>query len=586
MFSVGDEGNKHMKKIKNTSWMLALLILAALALSSCTPAANPTAAPVEPAAPAAAPATSAPAAPAAAPTAVVLPTLGSEPVVAGKKILRVAYTREIDVLNAFTSQNLCDIEFTMVEGLVQNNDKGENIPILAKEIPTFANGGIVDNKDGTYDMTWNLQPGVKWHDGEAFTSKDVCFTWKFVSSEGSETYNSDDYRGIKDCKTPDDNTVVFHWDGLYGNYAGIFEAILPEHLLGKLSTAEIVQNEQYNRSPVGTGPFKFAEWKAGEYIRVVKNESYWRGADYPKVDEIVFSFIPDDNTRLNAIKTGDYNIGEILPLQVKEMKDNQNGTVKLIDSNSFMHFDPNVNSDRTKKLFGDVKVRQALYYAIDRKAIADQLMEGTVTVINSPLNPNSVWYNKGVKVYDYNVALAKQMLDEAGWVPGADGIRVKDGEKFSFTILNRAGKADRIAVAQVLQAQWKEIGVDVKFDTMESAAWTKQWRTGKWDAIVSGWFLPSDPSMTAIYSCGGSNNYTGLCDPKLDEAMKASDLNLDFDKRKPLIDQAQAILADDAFTLPIYAQVTPMYVSNNLTGFLGSGTNFGSYWNVFEWGLK
>jgi peptide/nickel transport system substrate-binding protein len=470
--------------------------------------------------------------------------------------------------------------------LVQNNDKGENIPILAKEIPTLANGGIVAKSDGSYDMTWHLQEGVKWHDGVPFTSKDVCFTSKFITSEGSETYNSDDYRGIKACNTPDDNTVVFTWDGLYANYAGLFEAILPEHLLGKLSTAEIVQNEQYNRSPIGTGPFKFAEWKSGEYIRVVKNDNYWRGAQYPKVDEIVFSFIPDDNTRLNALKTGDYNIGEILPLQVKEMKGNSNGTVKLIDSNSFMHFDFNANSDRTKKLFGDVKVRQALSHAVDRQAIADQLMEGTVTVINSPLNPNSVWYNKDVKGYAYDVALAKKMLDEAGWVPGADGIRVKDGQKFSFTLLNRAGKADRIAVAQVLQAQWKEIGVDVQFETMESAAWTKQWRTGQWDAIVSGWFLPSDPSMTAIYSCGGSNNYTGLCDPKLDEVMKNSDLNIDFDKRKPLIDQAQAILSEDAFTLPIYAQVTPMYLSNNLEGFLGSGTNFGSYWNVYEWGLK
>jgi peptide/nickel transport system substrate-binding protein len=178
------------------------------------------------------------------------------------------------------------------------------------------------------------------------------------------------------------------------------------------------------------------------------------------------------------------------------------------------------------------------------------------------------------------------MLDEAGWKVGSDGVREKDGVKFEFTILNRTGKQDRIAVAQVLQAQWKEIGVTVDFEALESAAWTNQWRTGEWDAIVSGWFLPSDPSMTAIYGCGGSNNYTGFCDPALDEVMKASDNNLDFDKRKPLIDQAQAMLAEDAFTLPIYAQVTPMWVSNQLTGFLGSGTNFGSYWNVFEWGLE
>ena len=132
----------------------------------------------------------------------------------------------------------------------------------------------------------------------------------------------------------------------------------------------------------------------------------------------------------------------------------------------------------------------------------------------------------------------------------------------------------------------KEIGIDVQFETLEAAAWTNQWRSGEWEAIVSGWFLPSDPSITAIYGCEGGNNLTGFCDPALDEMMKASDKNLDFAKRKPLLDQAQALLAENAFTLPIYAQVTPYYVDNDVTGFKGSGTNFGSFWNVYEWGLE
>ena len=91
------------------------------------------------------------------------------------------------------------------------------------------------------------------------------------------------------------------------------------------------------------------------------------------------------------------------------------------------------------------EVRQAIYHAIDRDAIAEQLMQGTVTVVNGPYNPNSVWVNKDVKVYNYDPDMAKQMLDAAGWVLGADGIRVKDGEKFSFTMMNRAGRQDRIA---------------------------------------------------------------------------------------------------------------------------------------------
>ncbi len=551
---------------------IAGLGAASATLAACAPKVIETVAPT--AAAGAAQATSAPAA------------TGAPAAAAAKKILRVAYTREVDVLNAFTSQMLCDIEFTMVEGLIQNDDKGQVIPILATDVPTLANGGIVANSDGTYDITWKLQPNVKWHDGEPFTSKDVAFTWKFVADPASQTYNSDDYRGIKEVQTPDDTTVVFKWDGLYGNYSNLFEAMLPEHLLGKLTVDQIVQNEQYNRSPIGTGPFKFAEWKSGEYIRVVKNDNYWRGDSYPEIDEIVFSFIPDDNTRLNALKTGEYNVGEILPVQVKDMQSDTNGKVVLINSNSFLHFDTSIVTDHGKMLFSDPNVRKAMFHAIDRNAIADQLMEGTVTVINTPYNPSSVWVNKNVTVYDYNVDQAKQLLDAAGWVPGSDGIRVKDGQKFSFVCLNRSGKQDRINVAQVIQAQLKEIGIDVQFETLEATAYTNKWRTGEWEATVSGWFLSADPSMTAIYGCGGSNNMTGYCDPKLDEVMQASDKDLDFEKRKPLIDQAQQILADDAFTLPLYSMVTPMYVSNNMVNFKGSGTNFGSFWNVYEWNLS
>ena len=100
----------------------------------------------------------------------------------GRRILRVAYDREIDVLNPFTSQNLVDISFSMIEGLVTTDDHNRYVPVLAKEIPTEENGLIVRNRDGTIDMTWPLHENVRWHDGEPFTSADVCFTWEFVRS--------------------------------------------------------------------------------------------------------------------------------------------------------------------------------------------------------------------------------------------------------------------------------------------------------------------------------------------------------------------------------------------------------------------
>src|SRR5262249_15102059 len=183
----------------------------------------------------------------------------------GRRILRVAYEREIDGLNPFTSQNLVDISFSMIEGLVTTAAQTRSVPVLATAPPAEDNGLIRHRPDGTVEMTWPLHEGVRWHDGAPFTSRDVCFTWRFVTSPGSLTYNREQYLGIKDCRTPDDHTVVFVWDGEYAYYAGLFEAILPEHVLGRMTTDEIVNYEPYNRgeATVGTGPFKFAEWQAG-----------------------------------------------------------------------------------------------------------------------------------------------------------------------------------------------------------------------------------------------------------------------------------------------------------------------------------
>ncbi len=174
----------------------------------------------------------------------------------------------------------------------------------------------------------------------------------------------------------------------------------------------------------------------------------------------------------------------------------------------------------------------------------------------------------------------------AGWVPGPDGIRVRDGQRFAFEMLNRAGSQDRIQVAQVIQAQLREVGVEVTFETLESAAWTQQWRNGNWEALVSAWFLPADPSITGLYACGGPNNMTGFCDEDLDEIMEASDRALDLNERRALLAEAQAALVQDARMLPLYYNVIPQVVSDRIRGFEGSGTNFGSFWNLWSWELK
>ncbi len=505
----------------------------------------------------------------------------------GRSVLRVAYNREIDVLNALTSQNLVDIQFSMVEGLITTNENNTYIPVLAREIPTEENGLVQVNADGTVTMTWQLHENVRWHDGEPFTSEDVCFTWRFVTSPGSQVYNRHQYLGITECDDSVENEVVFTWAGPRAYYAGIFEAILPEHVLGDLTAEEIVNYSPYNRGDelVGTGPFRFAEWRAGEYIRVVRNDDYWRGPEYPAIDEIVWSFLPDSNTRLNAMKAGQHHFAQIEPTQVTELSGIEGFDVHLVSQNTFMHFDVSLNTERARALFSDRAVRQALFHAIDRQAIADQLMQGTVEMANSPLNPTGPYHNPDVPGVVYDPELAARMLEDAGWIPGGDGIREKDGQRFAFTMLNRAGTAERIAIAQVIQAQLKTIGVEIDFETLENAAWTQRWRNGDWEALVSAWFLPADPSITGLYACDGPNNMTGFCDAALDEIMEGSDEYLAFEGRKSALDSAQIALAASARMLPIYYNVVPEVVSDRIENYRGSGTNFGSFWNLWEWTL-
>ncbi len=498
--------------------------------------------------------------------------------------LRIGYGAEVDNLNAFTSQFLTDIELTMVEGLIVSNDKNQYIAVLAKQVPTVENGLVKTRADGKIEMSWPLQQGVKWHDNvHEFSADDVCFTWKYIVSEGSEVYNRNSYLPISDCRVQDKYTAVMVWDKPSAIYNGLFEAILPKYMLeGK----DIVKYDPYNRSPVGTGPFIFGEWKAGEYVRVKRNPNYWRGTQYPNVDEIVFRFIPDANTRLNAVKAGEVDFAQLTPTQVKEVKDLANYNLILVQQNSWQHFDMSIKTERGAKLFNDKGVRQALFMLIDRKTIIDGVLESTVSLADTVAPATSPYYNPNVKKYPYDPTAAKKLLDDAGWKVGADGIREKGGEKLSFTALQSNSDAITKLVWQIIQQNFKAAGVDVKFDPKEAAARSQVWRSGQWEMQISRWVLPADPSVTGLYSCKGSNNMTGFCDPAADEAMIASDQELDPAKRKALLFKAQELLAEDAFSLPIYYNVNPIVISKKLGNFKASGTNLGSFWNVYEWYLN
>ncbi len=190
--------------------------------------------------------------------------------------LVVGYDREPDTLNRFSTHILEDIETCVVEGLVTTDQSMAIVPLLAASVPTIENGGVVLRKDGGMDVTWTLRPNVQWHDGTPHTSADVKFTVEAINSPAYNPESTDGFDRISSVDTPDPLTAVLHYREIYAPYALQFvRGTLPKHVL---EGRDIDSANDYNRAPLGTGPYRVAEWKSGEYIRLEAVPNYWRGA--------------------------------------------------------------------------------------------------------------------------------------------------------------------------------------------------------------------------------------------------------------------------------------------------------------------
>ena len=193
--------------------------------------------------------------------------------------LVVGYDREPDTLNRFTTHILEDIETCVVEGLVTTDEKMTIVPLLAASIPTVENGGVVLRKDGGMDVTWKLRPNITWHDGTPHTSADVKFTVEAINSPAYNPESTDGFDRITSVDTPDSLTAVLHYKEVYAPYQLQFmRGTLPRHVL---EGRDIDTANDYNRAPLGTGPYKVAEWRSGEYIRLEAVPNYWQGNGQP-----------------------------------------------------------------------------------------------------------------------------------------------------------------------------------------------------------------------------------------------------------------------------------------------------------------
>lgn len=333
------------------------------------------------------------------------------------------------------------------------------------------------------EVTFHLRKDVRWQDGAPFTSRDVKFTYDALMDDRVASPRKSDYELVLSLETPDEHTVrVVYRRPFSPALESWMMSIVPAHLLSE--TPPDQWPLKFNRAPVGTGPFKFAEWKTNQLVRVTRNDGYFRGR--PHLDGIVFLTLPDPLTLRLAFETRQIDFWSVDPWAVGSFRGDARFTLFSAPSNSYNYIGWNLR----RPLFQDLRVREALAHAVNIGQMIRYVLYGYGTQSTGIFTPEMWFFNPQVRPLDYDPAKARRLLAEAGWKPGADGILEKDGQRFAFTLLTNNGNVIRSDIATLVQADLKAVGIEVKVEMYEWAVFLKNFvNKGDFDAVVLGWAL-------------------------------------------------------------------------------------------------
>jgi ABC-type transport system substrate-binding protein len=333
------------------------------------------------------------------------------------------------------------------------------------------------------EIALSLRDDVRWHDGAPFTSRDVRFTYDAIMDDRVASPRKSDYELLLRVETPSARTVRAVYRRPFSPaLESWMMSVLPSHLL------EDVPPEQwpmkFNRAPVGTGPFKFAEWKTNQFVRVARNDDYFRGR--PHLDGMVFRSLPDPLTLRLAFETRQVDFWTADPWAVGNFQNDERFTLFTSPSNSYNYVGWNLR----RPLFQDLRVRRALAHAVNVDQMVRYVLYGYGVQSTGIFTPEMWFFNPRVRPFAYDPDEARRLLDEAGWKPGPDGIRVKDGKRFAFTLITNNGNVVRSDIATLVQADLKAVGIEVKVEMYEWAVFLKNFvNKGEFDAVVLGWAL-------------------------------------------------------------------------------------------------
>ena len=418
-------------------------------------------------------------------------------------------------------------------------------PLLEAWLPAHGGGSIAAETPVPFLaeplMVFNLREGVRWHDGLPFTSKDVEFTYRALMDDATASPRKSDFDYVQSVETPGLRTVRVTYRKPYSPALNSWMIpILPAHILDGKPQEWWTKN--FNRKPIGTGPFRFGEWKTNEFVRVVRNPDYFR-APAPWLDSIVFRSLPDQLSLRLAFMTKQVDFWAAEPWAVSTFRTDARFDIFSAPSNSYTYVGWNLK----RPLFQDEKVRQALAHAVDVPSMVKYILYGNGIQSTGIFTPQMWFFNPNVIPFTYDPEKASALLDDAGWKRGSDGIRVKDGQRFAFTLITNNGNEIRRDIATLVQDGFRKLGIDVKVELYEWAVFLKNHvNKGDFDAIVLGWSLGNDFDQFQIWHSSQTNpeqlNVVGYKNPEVDGLLETIRQEFDRDRIISLAGSLQSII--------------------------------------------
>jgi len=394
-------------------------------------------------------------------------------------------------------------------------------------------------------ITFHLRKGVKWQDGAPFTSEDVMFTYRRMIDPRTPTAYAEDFKQVRRASAPDPYTFIVEYARSFAPALASWGMhVLPKHLLEKYPD---ISKSPLNKKPVGTGPYRFVEWKTGEKVVYDANPGYFEGKPY--IARVITRIIPDQATMFLELKSGGVDIMTLTPPQYTRQTDTPdfrtsfNKYKYLASAYTYLGF------RLSHPFFKDRRVRQAIAFAADKKALIDGVLLGLGQEATGPYKPGTWAYNPNVRKYPHDPARAKALLAEAGWKEN-NGTLVRDGRPFEFTVLTNAGNEARAKTAAILQQNLAEIGITMKIRTVEWAAFINQFIDKRdFDAVILGWSLTPDPDQYDIWHSSKTGpkelNFVGFVNPEVDTLLEEGRSTFDIEKRKKAYFRIQEILAEE-----------------------------------------